>query len=286
MVRTTVSAALAAVVLALSALAAFADGLDDWLSGDHATGDWGGVRTQLEDWGITLEGAYTTDTMAVRNSNAGSGDGWDYAGRIDFGVDLDLEKLAGIPGFSIYASGAWSSGQDLSERKVGNIFAVQQIYTDHEIRLSQLYAQQRLLDDQLTFKLGRLTTEEDFLASDIYTNYVKGGINGVPGNVPGGNFSFTTAPFAQWGVVAAVEPIEHLRLAVGVYNADEKTIDDRRNGTRFTLDPEDGVFAIGEVSYAWHQPRSRRMAANRPSPKACPASPSWASSARAATART
>jgi porin len=233
--------------------AAEGSALSDWLSGDYATGDWGGLRSHLIEHGITLEGAYTTDIMAVRNGNAGSGDGWDYAGRIDFGVEFDFETLAGIPGFSAYASGAWSSGQNLSERKVGNIFAVQEIYSGREIRLSQLYVQQRLFDDEVTFKVGRLTTEEDFLASDIYTNYVNGGINGTPANVPGGNFGFTPAPFAQWGAVAAVEPIEHLRLAVGVYNADEKTIDDKRNGTRFTLDPEDGVFAIGEVSYAWHQ---------------------------------
>ncbi len=254
MTRTTARAVLAGMALTFWAMPASADNLDDWLTGDYATGDWGGARTQLEDWGITFEGGYTTDLMAVRNGNAGSGDGWDYAGRIDFGVDLDFEKLAGLPGVRIYASGAWSSGQDLSERKVGNLFAVQQVFTGREIRLSQLFAQQRLWDDMLTVKIGRLTTEEDFLASDIYTNYVNGGINGVPANVPGGNFGFTTAPFAQWGVVAAVEPIDDLRFAVGVYNADEKTIDDRRNGTRFTLDPEDGVFAIGEASYAWHQP--------------------------------
>lgn len=233
--------------------AAGAQPLDDWLTGDYATGDWFGVRSQLEDAGVTFEGAYTTDLMAVRNGNAGSGDGWAYAGRIDFGVDLDFEKLANIPGLNIYASGAWSSGSNLSEQQVGNLFAVQQVYTGREIRLSQLYAQQRLFDDMLTFKIGRLTTEADFLASDIYTNYVSGGINGVPANVPGGNFGFTTAPFAQWGIVGAIEPIDDLRFAIGVYNADERTIDDRRNGTRFTLDPEDGVFAIGEVSYAWDQ---------------------------------
>jgi porin len=230
-----------------------ADSLEDWLTGDHATGDWGGIRTTLEDAGVTFEGAYTTDILGVRNGNAGSGDGWDYAGRVDFGVAFDLDKLAGLPGLSLFASGAWSSGQDLSERKVGNVFAVQQIFTGREIRLSQLYLQQELWDDRLSFKIGRLTTEEDFLASDIYTNYVNGGINGVPSNVPGGNFGFTTAPFAQWGLVGAVEPIEGLRFAIGVYNADERTIDDRRNGTRFTLDPEDGVFAIGEVSYGWNQ---------------------------------
>ena len=227
--------------------------VDEWLEGKHATGDWGGVRTQLEEAGVTFEGAYTTDIMAVRNGNAGSGDGWDYAGRMDFGLEFDLEKLVGATGLTFYASGAWSSGHDLSERKVGNLFAVQEIFSGQEARLSQLYLQQKLLDDKLSFKIGRLTTEEDFLASDIYTYYVNGGINGTPANVPGGNAGFTTAPFAQWGVVGAYELVDDLRFAVGVYNADEKTVDDHRNGTRMSLDLEDHVFAVGEVSYGWNQ---------------------------------
>lgn len=228
--------------------------LEAWLNGEYATGDWGGLRSELEEAGITVDASYVADLLAVRNGNAGSGDGWDYAGLMQFGVNVDLERLVDVPGLSFYASGAWSSGNDLSERKVGNLLAVQQAYTGREVRLSQLYLQQHLLDDKVTLKIGRLTTEDDFLASEIYGNYVNGGINGVPTNIPDGNFGFTTAPFAQWGIVAAIEPIDHLRFAVGVYNADEKTIDERRQGTRFVLDPEDGVFAIGELSYAWHQP--------------------------------
>ncbi|NJO55838.1 MAG: carbohydrate porin, partial [Rhodospirillales bacterium] len=247
------SSMLAALLLVTSALPASADALNDWLTGDYATGDWGGVRTDLEEMGITPEAAYTTDILAVRNGNEGSGDGWDYAGRIDFGINFDLEKLFGLPGFSLYASGAWSSGHDLSGRQVGNIFAVQQIFTGREARLSQLYVQQDLLDDRLTFKLGRLTAEADFLASDIYANYVNGGINGVPSNIPDGNDGFTTAPFSQWGLVAAGEPIENLRVAVGIYNVNEDQVDDRRNGTDFKLDTGDGVLAIAEVGYSWNQ---------------------------------
>lgn len=248
--------AIGAGVLLLAGMASPAmaqQSVSEWLEGEHAMGDWGGYRTSLEEAGVKFEGGYTTDIMAVRNGNAGSGDGWDYAGRMDFGIEFDLEKLVGATGLSFYASGAWSSGQNLTDRKVGNLFAVQQIFTGQEARLSELYLQQKLLDDKLKFKIGRLTTEQDFLASDIYTNYVNGGINGSPANVPGGNVGYTTAPFAQWGVVGAYEPIEDLRFAVGVYNADEKTVDDHRNGTRFTLDPNDGVFAIGEVSYGWNQ---------------------------------
>ena len=112
--------------------------------------------------------------------------------------------------------------------------------------------QEELLDDQLILKVGRLTTEDDFLASDTYADYVNGGINGTPSSVPDGNAGFTTAPFAQWGAVAAFEPIDNLRLAVGVYNADDKANEDKRHGVDFALDG-DAVFVIGEIGYGWNQ---------------------------------
>jgi len=245
---------LAGGMLVACSMPAAAESLQEWLAGDYATGTWGGARTQLEAFGITPSLAYTTDLMAVRNGNAGSGDGFDYAGRFDAALGFDFEKLFGIAGMSLYASAAWPSGSDLSERQVGNIFAVQQVYTGQNIRLAQLYLQQNAFDDQFTFKIGRLTTEDDFLASDIYTNYVNGGINGVPSNIPDGNSGFTTAPFAQWGLVGAVEPIESLRFALGVYNADDDANRDTRHGVDFHFEPSDGVLAIGEVAYSWNQP--------------------------------
>ena len=65
-----------AVVLTVLAVPTRADDLVDWLAGEHATGDWGGLRNTLEEAGITPELAYTTDLMAVHNGNAGSGEGW------------------------------------------------------------------------------------------------------------------------------------------------------------------------------------------------------------------
>jgi len=244
----------AAVLVASSvATPVMAESMEDWLTGDYATGDWGGLRTSLEDAGVTFEGAYTTDIMAVRNGNAGSGDGWAYAGRVDASVEFDMEKLAGASGLTFFVSGAWSSGDDLSDNQVGNLFAVQQIYTGEAVRLSQLYVKQELPYGGLAVKLGRLTTEEDFLASDIYTNYVSGGINGTPANIPGSNAGFTTAPYAQWGAVISAEPADGLRLAAGVYNADDKANQDKRNGVDFALDG-DAVLGIGEISYSWNQP--------------------------------
>lgn len=269
MKKNRTAALLAGIILTGASEPVLAEDLQSWLEGDYATGDWGGMRTKLEDIGITPEAAYTTDILAVHNGNAdgnSNNDGWDYAGMLEFGINFDFEKLAGIPGFSLYASGAWSSGHDLSERQVGNLFAVQQIFTGREVRLGQLYLQQELYDDRLAFKLGRLTTEEDFLSSDIYANYVNASINGTPTNVPDSNIGFTTAPWAQWGFVVAGEPVEGLRIAGGVYNANERSGDERRNGTDFDLDPGNGVLGIAEVGYSWNQPADESEAVEAPSP--------------------
>ena len=222
----------------VNAAAAAAESLEQWLDGDYATGTWGGARTQLEEAGITPELAYTTDLMAVTNGNAGSGDGWDYAGRVDAGLDVRSGEACRHVRAQPLRQRRLVVGPDLSERQVGNLFAVQQVFTGRKVRLSQLYLQQELLDDRLTFKVGRLTTEDDFLASDIYTNYVNGGINGVPSNIPDGNAGFTTAPFAQWGVVGAFEPMDEPALAVGVYNADDKV--ERRQAPRRRFRPRSG----------------------------------------------
>lgn len=231
----------------------FAEDLESWLGGKYATGDWGGQRIRLEDAGITPEAAYTTDIMAVHNGNAGSGEGWAYAGLFDASLDFDLEKLAGLTGSSFYASAAWSSGSDLSKQQVGNLFAVQEAYTGRKVRLGQLYLQQKLFDDGLTLKAGRLTTEDDFLASDIYGYYVNAGINGTPSSIPNNSAGFTTSPSAQWGAVAAYEPEKNLRFALGVYNADDKVNEDKRHGVDFALDG-DAVLVVGEVGYGWNQP--------------------------------
>lgn len=246
-------ALVASVAWIAGAATAGAQDLQSWLNGDYATGDWGGARTKLIDAGITPEASYTTDMMAVSNGNAGSGDGWAYAGMLFAGLEFDLEKLAGLPGLSLYASGAWSSGSDLSEQQVGNLFAVQQIYTGDAVRLSELYLQQQALDDMLTFKIGRLSAENDFLASDIYGEYVSAAINGTPINISDSNPGFTGSPSAQWGAVAAYEPVRDLRLALGVYNADDTVNEDKQHGVDFSLDG-DAVMVIGEVGYGWNQP--------------------------------
>ena len=221
-----------------------------WLAGDTATGDWGGLRTKLAEQGITFEGGLVADFLALARGGASGGGNWDYAGYTYLGVTFDLETLAHLPGLSFYVESGWSFGEDIG-RKTGSIFSPAEAFTGRAVRLSRMYLQQDLLEDRLSLKIGRLATEDDFLSSPIYGQYVSAAINSVPGSILESTPGFSTFPGVQWGAVAAYKPHEQVRTAFGVYGSDEDINKDKEHGIDFSFNPNNGVMAIGEVDYLW-----------------------------------
>jgi porin len=221
-----------------------------WLAGDTATGDWGGLRTTLEEQGITFEGGLVVDFLALTSGGASGGGNWDYAGYTYLGINFDLDTLAGLPGLSFYVEGGWSFGEDLA-RKTGSIFSPAQAFTGRAVRLSRTYLQQDLLEDELTFKIGRLATEDDFLSSPVYGEYVNAAINSVPGNILESTPGFTTFPSTQWGASAAYKPLEQVRAAIGIYSSDDDINKDKEHGVDLSFNPDNGMMAIGEIDYLW-----------------------------------
>ena len=218
--------------------------------GEHATGDWGGLRTSLEEQGITFEGGYVADFLALTRGGASGGGNWDYAGYTYLGVGFNLETLASLPGLSFYVEGGWSFGEDLA-RKTGSVFSPAEAFTGRSVRLTRMYLQQDLLDHQLNLKIGRLSTEDDFLSSPIYGQYVSAAINSVPGSILESTPGFSTFPGVQWGAVAAYKPHEQVRTAFGVYSSDDDINKDKEHGIDFSFNPDNGIMAIGEVDYSW-----------------------------------
>jgi porin len=218
-----------------------------WFEQETATGDWGGARQRLVEAGITPQASYTTDLLA--NPIGGARRGFAYAGNLEASLEFELERLLGLTGSGFFIAASWASGRDLSERKIGNLFTVSQVFEGQSVRLAQMYFEQALLEERLSLAIGRLSTEEDFATSDPFENYVSAGVNGNPFSLPLNAPSFSTSPVASWGLRAIVEPSERVRLAAGVYNADPKVGDDDQNGVDFVLNPEDGVLVIAEAGY-------------------------------------
>jgi porin len=238
-----------AVLLAAAARAELAVG--SWLAQDSATGDWGGLRSRAEAAGLTVDGYYQTDLLA--NPIGGERQGFAYAGLAEVALDFDLGQIAGLEGTSFSIAGYWASGDDLSDTRIGNLIGVAEAFNGRTVGLGRMYLEQKLFEGRLDMALGRLSAGDDFATSDVYASYVSIGVNSNPFAIAANVPSFTADPVAQWGVRAIVRPTGRIHLAAGVYTADPDVFRDGKHGVDFVLNPDDGMLAIAEAGYQWHE---------------------------------
>lgn len=85
---------------------------DVYDSNNYMTGDWGGLRPKLNEWGITPYARYYISVLG--NPAGGEKKGVQYAGLFNVHLDFDLERLLNIPGTEFLISGSWASGRSLS----------------------------------------------------------------------------------------------------------------------------------------------------------------------------
>ncbi|MDU9393347.1 carbohydrate porin [Pseudomonas sp. zfem002] len=221
---------LPAVLLGTCLLPAFAraNAFDD----STLTGDWGGLRHQLDADGIRFSGDYSGET--VYNAHGGLKRSARYSQNLKLGVRLDLEKLlqrenAGVVQLTINDR----RGNDGSADLVGNRLPLQENYGGLYTRLTELSYQRTLFTPALDVKLGYMAMGNDLggLDSGILCNFMNAGFCGHPLNMSGGS-GWTNYPNARLGVRLkySFDPAWQLRVAA------------------FAVDPQSN----GNSSRAWH----------------------------------
>src|SRR5690242_5377739 len=80
--------------------------LQEWWDGKYMTGNWFGVRDTLADHGVSLKAEYQGVLYGVVAGGVQDGRAtWDQ--QLKFGLTLDLEKMIGINGLSIFTEVRW-----------------------------------------------------------------------------------------------------------------------------------------------------------------------------------
>jgi porin len=146
-------------------------GAPPWLcSGHPLTGDWGGHRTKLKDKGINVSAVLTTGFfhnfrggLETHNANASSGD-------LRLNLLLDFDKMGWVPGgfFFFRLKSGWNNGV---QADVGSLGPEQWVYGsggDEEVWVDKWWYGQRLLDNRLEFRAGRLLTPVDLFDAAAY----------------------------------------------------------------------------------------------------------------------
>ena len=200
----------------------------------------------LLDEGIHLRSAYTGD--AAGNVTGGLRQGGDYADELNLGTDLDMAKLAGIPGAAIHITVSGRTGRDISIDDVGNNVLANQIYGGQSIRLSEFTWDQALFNKRLVIIGGRMNSAI-FGNSPINCNFMT---NATCGHLDSlfravGMISY---PYAAWGARANVQATDRVSLMTGIFEVNPKQSAYGRDDLNFTLQNDTGAVVPMELDYA------------------------------------
>lgn len=213
------------------------------------TGDWGGARSKLESVGIGFAGSYTLDWSSVWSGglrNVAS-----TRSLLDLNLTLDLEKLAGLPGGSVFAD-FYSTDMRGGSRDAGDYQGVSNIETgDNLDQLAELWYQQRFFNDLLRLKLGKIDAAGEFAFVSHNEDNLHGGAGTIL-TIPG----YPTYPDPAMGVVLFAYPTEWLYVGGGLF--DGATLDGLATGRRgpatfFSDDKSDSWIWMGEVGVTWKE---------------------------------
>ena len=214
------------------------------LPSDHLLGDWGGLRTKLEDLGVKPTLSVISDF--AWNSLGGRSEGATAPTSTELVILFDLDKIFGLEGGTFMLQGLERFGESLSEDHIGNTFRVQQNFGFQTYRLVNAAYRQQLFDDRLEFRIGRFATGDDFLLSWYNYGLMSQAFCATPAgiflNAPG-----MTAYSGTWAALVKMKPTAQSYVQAGAYNGDPTVREVRHHGVDFSMDGP--LFAIAETGY-------------------------------------
>jgi porin len=213
------------------------------------TGDWGGIRTRLEDRGITFEGSIAGyfGKNLTGGVNTGKNGG---AYLLNINATLDSQKLWGYPGGTFFINFRTENG--LHTSLDGSLESTSHLYSPERTEASEAWYEQKLLYDKVRVRIGKIDANTEF------ANNSNGGefLNSYASNAPT-IVAFPTDPNPAFGVDVFVYPTSNFYAGIGAYDGSLQTgVSTGLTGPAnvFHLHSE---FLIAEVGATWTAPGAR-----------------------------
>ncbi|MEI8078152.1 MAG: carbohydrate porin [bacterium] len=203
------------------------------------------LATIRKQTGVTLYFDYYGNFLS--NPSGGLTQSSAYSHEIVVGANVDLEKITGWQGATLTASFGEGTGRQLSQ-EIGNYFGVSEAYVGDYGALFDLYLTQKLFDDRLTLRIGRMSAGQMFATLPAFGLQVNGGINGNP------NSLFSNAPFHA-GITASnagmvkYDLTKTTYVSGGVFQATPRLGVSTYHGTDFSIRPGDGILTMYEAGW-------------------------------------
>jgi len=185
------------------------------------------------------------------NHSGGIANGTAWAGVLDFGVELDLEKLVGWQGATFFINAFHFSGDDVSGDLVGDINVVSNLYTETSFNFYNIYLQQELGAGDSFFKVGQIALDDDFMVSKSSLLFLNASFGPLP--VESGNTAAPIYSLAAPGAVLHYAPTERWFVQGGVYAGDAGPAVSNNQGFDWRAGGEAGWMFIAETGFKYGQ---------------------------------
>lgn len=216
----------------------------------RATGKWFGVRQWLDDRGIDVAPSITLD-FAKNLRGGDSTNGFNAQRLFNLNLTIDTDALFGWKGGTFFANLQHHHG-DGADEDVGDFCGTSNLTADFDTQLAELWYEQKLVDEKLRARLGKIDANSEFAYAEYAAEFVNSAM-GSPATSP----LLPTYPDPATGMTLFAHPADSFYAGGGI--CDGAAADGIRTGRRgpATFLGSSGVFLIGECGLKW------KAAANR-----------------------
>jgi porin len=222
---------------------------------DTLTGDWGGLRTNLEAAGVIF--GLEEQSELWGNLAGGLRRGVVYDGLFTPSLTLDLEKLVGWQGAKFFVNAFQIHGHGPSANLVGNQQIVSNIEATRATKLYDLWLEQTLAGGRLVIRIGQEGANDEMMITQYGAVFLNSsfGFPGLPAaDLPSGGPNY---PMATPFVRVAFRATDNITLVGAVFNGDPAPpgVGDPQErdagGTAFRLNGH--VLSFAELWYSDNQ---------------------------------
>ncbi|WCE04721.1 carbohydrate porin [Pseudoxanthomonas sp. JBR18] len=237
---------LALALLATGLVSANAARAAEFDPNQHIGGDWGGWRSDLANDGVQFKLGHFSQT--AHNTSGGDSHETAYADQFFLGGYFDLDKLWGWRGAEFKVEITNRNGELINNKaNIPTLLQSQQIYGRGTVtRLTQFSLTQRLFDDHLSIKAGRLYPDADFFALSCNFQHLTFCSGGSSNNI---SSSWYGSPLSAWGGVVSFTPDHQWFFKVGGYDTNPETLSKNQGLKLGTSGDDSGTLMAAEVEF-------------------------------------
>ncbi len=203
------------------------------------SGDWGGTRTSLEDRGISIESAYTSEFVRDFSGGTPGGNNVIYQDNLDLTMTLDSKKLGLWQGGTLFVYGLRNHGGDPSADIIGDLQTASNIEAPDQFIVHEAWYEQQFSDGFISVLVGMHDLNSEFYVTDYGSLFMNSSFGIGPDmstNVPVSVF-----PKAGLAIRFRVTPTNTSYVQAAIYDGDPSTR---------SIHSAEGKLMLGEAGFS------------------------------------